>query len=187
MPTLEDIALRVQKCTLCTLHTLRTHAVPGEGNPHAQLFFIGEGPGKKEDEQGRPFVGASGKFLELMLGHINLRREDVFITNIVKCRPPENRDPEPEEIDTCTSHYLYAQIELINPRLIITLGRHSMYRFLPDTFKISQVHGKPFRRNGKVFLPLYHPAVALYSGSMRDVLIGDMKRIPLILKKLPTS
>lgn len=187
MPTLDDIAERVRKCTLCKLSTQRTHAVPGEGNPHSELLFIGEGPGQKEDEQGRPFVGAAGKFLEQMLGAIHLTREDVFITNVVKCRPPGNRDPEPDEVETCTSHYLHAQIEAIRPKLIITLGRHSMYRFLPDTFKISEVHGKPFRRHGRVFLPLYHPAVALYTGSKREVLIADMKKIPLILKRLPQA
>ncbi len=184
MQTLDELAEHIRRCTLCPLHNGRTHAVPGEGNPKSELMFIGEGPGKKEDELGRPFVGAAGKFLEQLLAAINLKREDVFITNVVKCRPPENRDPEPQEVETCTTHYLFAQIDAINPRLIITLGRHSMYRFLPDTFKISEVHGKPFRRHGKVYLPLYHPAVALYTGSMRSVLIADMKKIPAILKKI---
>jgi len=182
--TLEQIAGQIKKCTLCPLAQGRTHAVPGEGNPHAELLFIGEGPGQKEDESGRPFVGAAGKFLEQMLTAINLKREDVFISNVVKCRPPDNRDPLPNEVETCTTHYLFKQVELINPKLIITLGRHSMHRFLPEEFKISEVHGKPFRRHGRVYLPLYHPAAALYTGSMRPLQIKDMQRVPLILKKL---
>lgn len=182
--TIAEIAQQVSVCTKCPLSVKRTHTVPGEGNPNAELLFIGEGPGQKEDELGRPFVGAAGKFLEEMLGTIGLIRDDVFITNVVKCRPPANRDPEPNEVDTCTELFLYKQISLVAPKLIVTLGRHSMYRFLPDTFKISQVHGRPFRRKGQVFLPLYHPAAALYNGSMRDTLIRDFKKIPLVLKKV---
>ncbi|KKW16439.1 MAG: Phage SPO1 DNA polymerase-related protein [Parcubacteria group bacterium GW2011_GWC2_49_9] len=120
----------------------------------------------------------------LLLSTINLTRKDVFITNVVKCRPPGNRDPEPNEVDTCTELYLYKQIAIIKPKLIITLGRHSMYRFLPETFKISQVHGKPFRRKEQVYLPLYHPAAALYNGGMRQTLIDDFKRIPKVLEKV---
>ncbi|KKW01964.1 MAG: uracil-DNA glycosylase [Candidatus Kerfeldbacteria bacterium RIFCSPLOWO2_01_FULL_48_11] len=184
MDNLADIAQAVATCTKCPLSEKRTHAVPGEGSPNSELLFIGEGPGQKEDEQGRPFVGSAGKFLEELLSTINLTRKDVFITNVVKCRPPGNRDPEPNEVDTCTELYLYKQIAIIKPKLIITLGRHSMYRFLPETFKISQVHGKPFRRKEQVYLPLYHPAAALYNGGMRQTLIDDFKRIPKVLEKV---
>jgi len=146
-------------------------------------MFIGEGPGKEEDKQGLPFVGSAGKFLDELLATINLERSDVFIGNVVKCRPPDNRDPLPEEIKTCFP-YLQQQIELIKPKLIATLGRHAMYQFLPEDLRISQVHGRPFRRHGQVYLPLYHPAAALYHGSLRETIINDFKKIPLILKKI---
>lgn len=164
-----------------------TNVVPGEGSLDAQLLFIGEAPGKKEDEQGRPFVGASGKFLAEMLSLINLKREDVFITNIVKCRPPNNRDPLPEEIAEFWP-WLMAQINFIKPELIVTLGRHSLNTLIPDQ-KISLVHGTVLRRDmsdiGKVNVyALYHPAAALYNGSMRETLINDFKKIPRALSKL---
>ncbi len=158
--------------------------VPGEGSPDADILFVGEAPGKKEDELERPFVGASGKFLTEMLGLIGLKRDDVYITNIVKQRPPDNRDPLPEEIE---AHWplLMRQIEIIEPKIIVMLGRHSMGKLLPGLGSISQIHGKPFRRkDARVYLPLFHPAVALYNGSQREVLIRDFKKIPLILKKL---
>lgn len=174
-------------CTKCALRQDCTQVVPGEGNPEAEILFIGEGPGKKEDELGRPFVGASGKFLDEMLALINLNREDVFIANVVKCRPPQNRDPLPEEVAACWP-WLLEQIKLVQPKLVVTLGRHSMERFLPNQ-KISQMHGKALRREipeiGKqTFYALYHPAAALYNGSMREVLIKDFKRIPKVLKSL---
>jgi DNA polymerase len=156
--------------------------VPGDGNPDADILFIGEAPGSQEDKVGLPFVGASGKFLEEMLGSINMRRDDVFITNIVKFRPPENRDPNEDEIKVCLP-YLLKQIKIIQPRLIIFLGRHSMNVFFPE-LKISQAHGNVFRRQGHVFLPLYHPAAALYNGSMREILKEDFAKIPAILDKL---
>jgi DNA polymerase len=164
-----------------------TNIVPGEGFLNAQLFFIGEAPGKKEDEQGRPFVGASGKFLSEMLSLINLQREDVFITNIVKCRPPENRDPLPEEIAEFWP-WLMAQINFIKPQLIVTLGRHSLNTLIPNQ-KISLVHGTVLNHNmpntGKVNIyALYHPAAALYNGSMRETLMQDFKKIPQVLSKL---
>jgi len=164
-----------------------TNIVPGEGFLNAQLFFIGEAPGKKEDEQGRPFVGASGKFLSEMLSLINLQREDVFITNIVKCRPPENRDPLPEEIAEFWP-WLMAQINFIKPQLIVTLGRHSLNTLIPNQ-KISLVHGTVLHHNmpntGKVNIyALYHPAAALYNGSMRETLMQDFKKIPQVLSKL---
>ena len=158
--------------------------VPGEGSPDADILFVGEAPGKKEDELSRPFVGASGKFLTEMLSAIGLNRDDVYITNIVKQRPPNNRDPLPEEIE---AHWplLMRQIDIIDPKIIVMLGRHSMSKLLPGLGSISQIHGKPFRRqDGRVYLPLFHPAVALYNGSQREVLMADFKKIPLILKKL---
>ena len=151
----------------------------GEGSVDAELMFVGEAPGKAEDEQGRPFVGASGKFLEEMLESIGYKRDDVYITNIVKFRPPNNRDPLHEEIEACLP-YLLKQIKVIDPKLIVFLGRHSMNVFFPE-LKISQAHGKPVRRSGRVFLPLYHPAAALYNGSMRQTLHDDFQLIPDIL------
>lgn len=159
--------------------------VPGDGDPDAQLLFVGEAPGAQEDKLGRPFVGASGKFLDEMLSTIGLRRDDVFVTNIVKFRPPANRDPSQEEIDICLP-YLLSQIKIIQPKLIIFLGRHSMNVFLPE-LKISEAHGKVYKRSGMVFLPLYHPAAALYNGSMRQTLIEDFSKISSILKTLTTN
>lgn len=174
-------------CNNCSLRKGCSQVVPGDGNPEAEIMFIGEAPGKKEDELGKPFVGAAGKFLEEMLATIKMKREDVYIANVCKCRPPENRDPLPEEIETCWP-WLEKQIEIINPKLIITLGRHSLGRFFP-LMKISEVHGKAFRREfpnlgSRVFYALYHPAAALYNGSMRETLIKDFKRIPKVLEKI---
>jgi uracil-DNA glycosylase len=187
MRTFEEFEKEVLKCKKCGLCKDRINVVPGEGSPKADIMFIGEGPGRDEDKQGRPFVGAAGKFLNELLEVINLERKDVYIANVVKCRPPKNRDPLPEEAEACWS-YLVEQINIIQPKLIVTLGRHSMNRFLPD-LKISQVHGQPKRYIGiwqkkQVYLPMYHPAVALYDPRKRDVIIEDFKKIPLILKKL---
>lgn len=184
LTSLEAIDRAVHDCTACPLAVGRLTAVPGDGDPHSEILFIGEGPGQKEDETGHPFVGAAGKFLDDMLASINLTRAKVFVTNVVKCRPPDNRDPEPEEISTCTDLFLWKQIELIGPKLICTLGRHSMGLFFPAEFKISQIHGQPKRIKGRVVLPLYHPAAALYNGGMRQTLQYDFKKIPLVLKKL---
>ena len=182
--SLDDVATAVHDCTACPLAAGRLKAVPGSGNPQSEILFIGEGPGQKEDEQGIPFVGAAGKFLDEMLAAISLTRADVFVTNVVKCRPPQNRDPEPDEIQTCTDLYLWKQIEIMNPKLLVTLGRHSMGLFLSADQKISQVHGQAKRVKGRVVLPLYHPAAALYNGSMRATLLYDFKKIPLVLKKI---
>ncbi len=184
LTSLDAIDRAVHDCTACPLAAGRLTAVPGDGDPHSEILFIGEGPGKKEDETGHPFVGAAGKFLDEMLGDIGLTRAQVFVTNVVKCRPPENRDPEPDEISTCTDLFLWKQIELLAPKLICTLGRHSMGIFLPSELKISQVHGQPKRVRGRVILPLYHPAAALYNGGMRATLKYDFKKIPLVLKKI---
>jgi len=187
MVDLKKISDEVIGCAKCQLCSGRTNAVPGVGHSGSRVLFIGEGPGKDEDLQGKPFVGASGKFLTELIESIGLKRSDVFITNIVKCRPPNNRDPFPEEIEACWP-YLMRQIKLIKPDLIVTLGRHSMYKFLPD-LKISEVHGKPKVYKGiwqkkQVYLPLYHPAVALYDPRKREVLFEDFKVIPLVLKKI---
>ena len=159
-----------------------TNLVMGDGNLDADIVFIGEAPGKNEDLQGIPFVGASGKFLNQMLASAGLQRKDVYITNIVKYRPPSNRDPLPDEIEVFKP-YLQQQIDIIKPKVIITLGRHAMNVFLPGA-KISQMHGQPQTIDGQVYLPLYHPAAALYNGSMRVTLKEDFARIPDILEQL---
>lgn len=170
-----------------------TQLVFGEGNPDADIVLIGEAPGKNEDLQGKPFVGASGKFLNEMLELINLKREDIYITNIVKYRPPDNRDPKPDEKKAFLP-YLQAQLEVIQPKIVVTLGRHSLNCFLPD-LQISKVHGEPKRirlslKEGSsevlpvVILPLFHPAAALYNPLQRQTLIDDFVRIPTIIEKL---
>lgn len=184
---LNNLNAKMSACSRCALRAGCAQVVPGEGSVESEIMFIGEGPGKKEDELGRPFVGAAGKFLDEMLGIIKLKREQVYIANVVKCRPPGNRDPLPEEVEECWP-WLMEQIKIIDPKLIVTLGRHSMERFLPGQ-KISEVHGKAMRREipeiGKrVFYTLYHPAAALYNGSMREVLVKDFKRIPKVLEKI---
>jgi DNA polymerase len=162
-----------------------TQMVFGEGSPDAHIVFIGEAPGKNEDLQGKPFVGAAGKFLNEMLEGIGLQRNDVYITNIVKYRPPGNRDPLPEE-KAAFLPILQAQLEIIQPLLVVTLGRHSMNSLLPD-LQISKVHGEAKRYKGQVYLPLFHPAAALYNGGMRHTLIDDFAKIPNILKKITTT
>ncbi len=159
-----------------------TQLVFGVGNPNADIVFIGEAPGKNEDLKGEPFVGAAGKFLNEMLAGIGLERSDIYITNIVKYRPPANRDPEPEE-KAAFMPYLHQQLAVIKPKLVVFLGRHAMSVFLPE-LKISQAHGKPVRKDGQVYLPLFHPAAALYNGGMRQTLLDDFNLIPAILKKI---
>lgn len=159
-----------------------TQLVFGDGNPDTDIVLIGEAPGKNEDLKGVPFVGAAGKFLDEMLSSISLKREDIYITNIVKYRPPNNRDPLPEE-KAAFLPYLQRQLDVIKPKLVVTLGRHSMDVLLPG-LKISQVHGQPKRYDGQVYLPLFHPAAALYNGGMRQTLIEDFALIPEILKKI---
>lgn len=175
---------QVDGCQDCELHKANTYYVPGMGTQEAEILFIGEGPGKNEDLQGLPFVGAAGKFLDELLASIGLSREDIYIANMVKCRPPNNRDPKPEEIEACDK-YLEAQIMVINPKIIVTLGRFSMAKFVPGC-KISQVHGKPMRRksDGRVIFPSYHPAAALYNGSMRPVLMQDFQKLAKLLTML---
>ena len=187
---LEELNKYWEKNCVCKLKETATQAVFGDGNPDASIVFIGEAPGKNEDQGGRPFIGAAGKFLEEMLDSINMKREDIYITNIVKYRPPNNRDPEPQEKLDC-NEWLISELKIIKPQLIIFLGRHSMTRFFP-TEKISEIHGKLLIKNtiefGKTyFMPLYHPAAALYNGSMRDTLIKDFKKIPKALEKIKSS
>ena len=183
---LDQLNALMSMCSNCALRCGASRVVPGDGNPETEIMFIGEAPGKKEDELGIPFVGAAGKFLNEMLATINLKREDIYIANVVKCRPPENRDPLPEEVATCWQ-WLEKQIAIIDPKIIVTLGRHSLHRFLPDA-KISETHGRAFRRElpnigTRVFYALYHPAAALYNGSMRETLLKDFKKIPQIIKQ----
>jgi DNA polymerase len=157
------VAEEVSICTDCKLHLSRKLAVPGEGPSNSDLLFIGEGPGFHENEQGRPFVGAAGKFLEDLLGTIGLSREQVFIGNVIKCRPPGNRDPQTEEIEAC-SKYLKRQISAINPKVIVTLGRFSMAKYFPNA-RISSIHGRPKKFGGRLIVPMYHPAAALHQPS----------------------
>lgn len=180
--TLQQIAAEVSECEKCALHSGRTQTVPGEGSPNADILFIGEGPGFHEDKQGRPFVGASGKFLEQMLASIGLTREDVFIANVVKCRPPGNRDPQPDEIDACRT-YLDRQIEALNPKVIVTLGRFSMARYFPDA-KISKIHGQAKKIDGRIYIPMFHPAAALHQPSLRTTVEADFAQIPRLIEQL---
>ncbi|HSX46662.1 MAG TPA: uracil-DNA glycosylase [Patescibacteria group bacterium] len=180
---LDELAEQIVKSKVCEdLAKQATQLVFGVGNPDADIVFVGEAPGKNEDLQGEPFVGAAGKFLNEMLEMIGLKREDIYITNIVKYRPPSNRDPLPDE-KAAFLPYLKQQLDIIKAKLIVALGRHSMDSLLPG-LKISEVHGKPKRFNGLVYLPLFHPAAALYNGELRQTLIDDFATIPLILEKL---
>lgn len=178
---LNEVAEQTAACTRCNLHYSRKNAVPGAGNPHTTIMFIGEGPGFHENEQGLPFVGAAGKFLDELLGGANLSREDVFITNVVKCRPPSNRDPQDQELEACR-HYLDRQIAAINPDVIVTLGRISMGYFV-NNGKISSIHGRSFWSNGRMVVPMYHPAAALHQPSLRSVVKEDFAKLPQLLGK----
>ncbi|MEO6077888.1 MAG: uracil-DNA glycosylase, partial [Candidatus Andersenbacteria bacterium] len=170
----------------CDLYKGAKQAVPGAGNPNADIMVIGEAPGKKEDETGIPFMGAAGKFLNQLLESINIKREDIFIANCIKHRPPENRDPLPEEIAIYTP-WLQGQIDIIDPKVIITLGRFSMDFVLGKGLIISQVHGKEQVKNGRIVIPMYHPAAALYSGNLRPVLLADFARVPNTIKLVKTG
>jgi len=166
-------------CTKCELHKSRKNAVPGEGPTDAKVMFVGEGPGQNEDEQGRPFVGAAGKLLTELLGSIGLSRSDVFITNIVKCRPPNNRAPRKSEIDACNP-YLISQIRLIKPQIVCALGSPAIATLLGEEYSATRVHGKPRVKENVTILPMYHPAAALYYASLKEVLASDFR----ILKEL---
>lgn len=179
MSELSDLAQLILRCPDCRLCETRTNAVPGEGPEDARIMFIGEGPGFNEDRQGRPFIGAAGKFLDQLLGAAGLTRGDVYITNIVKCRPPNNRDPMPDEIEAC-SKWLNRQIELIKPEVIVTLGRHSMNRFIPGA-TISRIHGDPRVIDGITVVPMFHPAAALHQERYRSLIVADFEKLPTIL------
>lgn len=176
--TLEQVAADVQRCTKCRLHETRTRGVPGEGNPHADVLFIGEGPGFNEDQQGRPFVGAAGRLLDEMIQHIGLNRGDVFITNVVRSRPPGNRDPLPDEIAAC-DEYTQRQLQLLQPKIIVTLGRFSMARFFGPAARITQIHGTTTTWQGITCIAMFHPAAVLRSQSpaMRRSYEEDFRKI----------
>jgi uracil-DNA glycosylase family 4 len=176
---LTELYKEIASCQRCILSQARQRAVPGEGPEDAEIVFIGEAPGFHEDQQGRPFVGPAGQLLEQLLDSISLKREDVYICNVIKCRPPRNRDPLPEEIKTCKP-YLDRQIELIAPRMIVTLGRFSMERFFPGA-KISHIHGQPRKVGGILYYPIYHPAAALHQPKWRQVIKEDVLKIPQLL------
>lgn len=176
---LAHIADTIRGCQNCKLFQGATKAVPGEGPPDAKIVFIGEAPGFNEDRQGRPFVGAAGQFLEELLGLAGLRRTEVFITNVVKHRPPNNRDPEPDEISACGG-YLEQQLAAIDPSVIVTLGRFSMARWFPGE-KISRIHGQPRRTGNRLIVPMLHPAAALHQPQYRQQIQDDFRRLPEFL------
>lgn len=177
----QELISRCKRCKACRLRESATQVVPGEGDSHADIMFIGEGPGVNEDKQGIPFCGAAGKFLDELLHSIEIKRKDVYIANIVKCRPPGNRDPRDDEIRKCRP-WLDAQIKFIKPKVFVLLGRFAMGKFFPN-LKISKVHGRSYQKEGKVYFILYHPAVALYNSNYREVFFGDMKKLKAILDK----
>jgi len=182
--TVDEIADAVLSCTNCRLHENRTNAVPGDGSPVASILIIGEGPGFNEDQQGLPFVGRSGKLLDELLAQVPLSRKDVFITNVVKCRPPDNRDPLPDEVAACKP-YLQRQLDLINPKVIVTLGRHSLLRYYPEG-RISKDHGRIIKLDDRVLFPLYHPAAGLRNPAIKRDLQEDVMRLPEAIREALT-
>ena len=186
--TLERISAEIRACHRCDLHFGRKQSVPGDGSTVAKIMFIGEGPGFHEDQQGLPFVGPAGRFLEELLAMIGMNRSEVYITNVVKCRPPSNRDPQPEEIEACRG-YLERQIAIIQPKMVITLGRYSMARYIPNA-RISLVHGQVRKIDNVLVYPMYHPAAALHQPSLRPQIEADMLKIPDLLaqrEEMPDS
>jgi DNA polymerase len=178
---MRELEAQVKTCQLCRLAKTRTNAVPGEGNPHAEVMFIGEGPGYHEDKQGRPFVGQAGNFLNELLGIAGLDRSTVYIANVVKCRPPNNRDPMPDEMAACAP-YLERQIALIKPKVIVTLGRFSMSRFFPGE-RISQIHGTARIVDGVLCVAMYHPAAGLHQASLADIIRADFRKLPIYIEQ----
>ncbi len=179
MSALSDLNREISACRQCELYRQRTKVVPGEGAEDAAIVFIGEAPGWHEDQQGRPFVGPAGQFLDQLLDSVHLKRSQVYICNVLKCRPPGNRDPQPAEIATC-QQWLDRQLQILNPRLVVTLGRYSMARFFPGE-TISRIHGRPRREGGRAYLAMYHPAAALHQQSLRQTIQADMLKIPALL------
>lgn len=178
---LSTIREEILHCQKCPLAKGRKNAVPGEGPSSVDIMFIGEGPGYHENQQGKPFVGQAGMFLDELLASADLKREDVFITNVVKCRPPENRDPMPEELTAC-AHYLDEQIALLDPKVIVTLGRFSMAKFI-ENGRISQIHGKSHKVGKRLIVTMYHPAAALHQPALRPALVEDFSKLRHLLGK----
>lgn len=183
-PKIELISDQISNCTNCSLHKTRNHTVPGSGNYKAEILLIGEAPGANEDKEGIPFIGRAGKVLDELLNHINLSRKDIFITNMIKCRPPKNRDPFKEEIFEC-SQFIDMQIQYINPKVIITLGKFAFEKFFPDK-TMSESRGVPHQWNQLTVFPVYHPAAALYNPNLRTKMLEDFEQIQQILNKLNT-
>lgn len=181
MSALTDLYKEIALCHKCQIARNRTNVVPGEGAENADIMFIGEAPGFYEDQQGRPFVGAAGQFLVELLASINLTRQQVYIANVIKCRPPNNRDPLPTEIANCEP-WLERQIQLISPKIIVTLGRYSMSKYFPGK-SVSKIHGTSYTRNGITYFAMYHPAAALHQGNLRSDIIKDMQKLPGLLAK----
>jgi DNA polymerase len=179
MSSLTELHAEIERCKNCELAKHRTKVVPGEGPEDAKLLFIGEAPGYNEDQQGRPFVGQAGQYLDQLIGMIGYKRSQVFIANVVKCRPPENRDPMPGEIMAC-GQWLEGQLDLIKPRVIVTLGRYSMAKYFPGE-TISKVHGRAKRIGGIIYFAMYHPAAALHQGNLRRVIEADILKLPAVL------
>jgi uracil-DNA glycosylase family 4 len=182
MSALNDLYNEVSVCKRCELYKCATRAVPGEGPENAEIMFIGEGPGWNEDQQGRPFVGAAGKFLDHLFDLIGMKREQVYIANVVKHRPPNNREPLPTEISAC-GIWLDRQLEIVHPKIIVTLGRHSMARYFPNK-TISKIHGTSEKRDGVIYFAMYHPAAALHQQNLRYELEQDMLKLPALLTEL---
>ena len=181
--SLNELHAEIRACVLCGLHATRTQAVPGIGPCPADIMIVGEAPGFNEDRQGEPFVGAAGKLLDTLLARIGLGRSDVYITNVLKCRPPQNRDPMPNEVESCAP-YLARQLALVKPKVVLVLGRHALERLLPGQGSISRIHGSLVRRGDVAYVPLYHPAAALHNGALVADLEHDMDRVKAYLDKL---
>jgi uracil-DNA glycosylase len=179
MSSLTELNAEIERCKICELAKHRTRVVPGDGPENARLLFIGEAPGWHEDQSGKPFVGAAGQYLDQLIGLIGYKRSQVYICNVIKCRPPENRDPMPGEILAC-SKWLERQLDLIKPRVIVTLGRYSMSKYFPGE-SISKVHGRAKRIGNVIYFAMYHPAAALHQGNLRKVIEADMLKLPAVL------
>jgi uracil-DNA glycosylase len=179
MSALTELYQQIAQCFKCDIAKLRCKVVPGEGAENAEIMFIGEAPGWHEDQQGRPFVGQAGQYLDRLLASINLKRQQVYIANVIKCRPPDNRDPLPTEIQNCR-HWLDSQVEIIKPKMIVTLGRYSMARYFPGK-SISKIHGTAQKHDGVIYYAMYHPAAALHQQSLKQAIEADMLKIPGLL------
>jgi uracil-DNA glycosylase family 4 len=179
MSALTELYQQIGQCFKCEIARARCKVVPGEGAENAEIMFIGEAPGWHEDQQGRPFVGQAGQYLEKLLASVNLKRQQVYIANVIKCRPPDNRDPLPTEIQNCRQ-WLDNQIEIIKPKMIVTLGRYSMARYFPGK-SISKIHGMAVKRDSVIYYAMYHPAAALHQQSLKQAIETDMLKIPKLL------